>query len=510
MIVLEIRRPMLWAAFFFVAASWLCAQTDQLIEQSRRGKELMAQGRYEEAIPIYRDMVKAMPQNPGLVLNLALAEQMAGHPDRAIPHFTEVLKLQPDNEPALTSLGMARLQLNQPAEALIPLRKLVTLNPKDVNARGMLAGAEMSVNKFADAATQYRELTTLAPSDPKTWYGLGKAYEASAGVTFDRLTKVAPESGYVAFLVADSRLQRRQYRSAFFFYREAEKQMPDLPGLHAGIARVYRSTGHEDWAAAEEKRDAELIAKVDCRQQAQACHFTKGEYLAATKTAATSTMPSLFWAARAYNELAVRAFAQLGQLPESPELHAVKAQILHDHGQHLESAKEWQAALTLAPDHDDPRLKTELASALFMGRDYNAAIPLLEHLLPTDPQSPDLNFMLGESLWRTQQADKALPHLNAALKENTGMLPAHAALGLALVSLNRNDEAVSHLEKALALDDDGSLHYSLAKAYQAAGNTERARENMQEYEKIRRRNAEVDANLAKEAEIVAPTQAPAR
>ena len=91
------RRLVLRAAFFsFVSVNGARGQTDQLAEQSRLGKELMAQGRFEEAIPIYQGMVKAMPQNPGLILNLALAEQMAGHPDQAIPHFESALKLQPN------------------------------------------------------------------------------------------------------------------------------------------------------------------------------------------------------------------------------------------------------------------------------------------------------------------------------------------------------------------------------------------------------------------------------
>ena len=498
---------MLRAAFFFVLlVSPGFPQTDGLAEQSRRGKDLMAQGRFEDAIGVYREMVKALPGNPGLVLNLALAEQMAGHPDQAIPHFETVLKAEPNSIPALTSLGMAHLQLNQPGQALVPLKKVITLEPKDVNVRGMLAGAEMTLSRFDEAAAQYRAVTKLAPDDSKAWYGLGKAYEALATARFNELTKLAPQSAYVASLVADSRVQRRQYRSAFFFYKEAEKSTPDLPGLHAGLARVYRQTGHPDWAAAEEKLDAD----PDCKTQTQACRFLHGDYLGATKVA-SKTEASLFWAARAYNQLAIDSFAKLGQMPESPELHALKAQIFHDHGQDLEAAKEWRAAIAIAPDPNDPRLKAELANALFLAQDYAAAMPIIQQFLERDPAAADWNFMMGESLWRTQQAEKALPYLERALKSDPKMLPAHAALGLALVSLGRNSEAIPHLESAASLDDDGSLHYSLARAYQAAGDKERARTSMEEYTRIKKRNEEVNGELAKEAEITAPaTAAPGR
>ena len=55
------RRSVLRAAFFFLVPAWLVsAQTDALEEQSRRGKDLMAQGRFEDAAGVYRAMVKAM------------------------------------------------------------------------------------------------------------------------------------------------------------------------------------------------------------------------------------------------------------------------------------------------------------------------------------------------------------------------------------------------------------------------------------------------------------------
>ncbi|MFL6465373.1 MAG: tetratricopeptide repeat protein [Bryobacteraceae bacterium] len=508
MIVSQHTRRLVFRAAFvlFTVLSPALSQSEQLEEQSRRGKELMSQGRFDEAADIYREMIKALPGNSGLILNLGLAEEMGGHFDKAIPHFQAVLKNQPNNVPALTSLAMSHLQLNQPAAALAPLNKLITLEPKNVDARGMLAGAEMGLGHFENAAQQYRQLTMLAPSDAKAWYGLGKAYESLAASSFERLSKLDAQSGYVALLLGEARMQQRQYRSAFFFYREAEKKLPQLPGLHSGIAQVYRSTGHADWASAEEQREPNL-ASAACKSPADsACHFAHGDFLTAAKAASGNPLnaPALFWATRSYNALALQSFERLGQLPESIELHALKAQILRDHGQNLEASKEWSAALAIAPDRNDPRLKTELATSLFLARDYQSAIPVIKELLSVNADAPDLNFMLGESLWRTQQADAALPYLEHALQKSPEMLPAHAALGLALASLNKNTEAIPHLEKAVSLDNDGSLHYSLARVYRASGNTTQAKANMEEYSKIQRHNAEVSNAVANESEITAP------
>ena len=498
------RRSGFRAAFLFLSILGpALAQSDQLAEQSRHGKELMSQGRFEEAATVYQQMVKELPGNPGLLLNLGLAEEMSGHPDRAIPRFEGVLKSQPGSIPALTSLAMSHLQLNQPAAAIPPLEKLLALDAKNLNSRGMLAGAELSLDRFQEAAAQYRQLTKLAPSDPKAWYGLGKAYEGLASQSFDRLSKLDNQSGYVALLLAEARVQQRQFRSAFFFYREAEKKAPDVPGLYSGLAQVYRNTGHADWAVIEQEREATLDTRSCQSQTSPACLFTQGKFLAAAGTN-QSGAPALFWKTRAYNALAIQSFDQLSRLPESVELHALKAQTLHDHRQDLEASREWKAALALSPGSNDPRLKSELATSLFAARDYQSAIPALQELLRSDPQSPNINFMLGECLSRTQQAEQALTYLNTALQKRPNLLPAHASLGLALASLGKNGEAIPHLEKAAALDDDGSLHYSLARAYQAEGQTGKAKLNLDTYKSIQQKNADANGTVASESEITAP------
>ena len=472
-----------------------------LAAESHRAKELMADRRFAEAIPIYEHLVKAVPGNPGLLLNLALAEEMAGQHARSIPNFEAVLKAQPDNIPALISLSMALLQLNQSREALAPLRKLVTLDPTDQNALGMLAGAELSQNLFEDAAGHYRKLTDADAAIPAPGLGLGKLMSRSLRRTFDRLNKSAPQSPYIAIFLADTRLQRRQYRSAFFFYREAQSKLPDLPGIHAGLALVYRNTGHDDWAASEEKLEQALPAP-DCNAQTSECAYRSGHFLDAAQSASANSPASLFWATKAYNQLAVQAFDRLSQLPESVQIHALKAQILHDHKQNLEAANEWRAALKLAPD--DATVKLQLATALFDANDYQSAIPLLEEELTKEPKSPDVNYLLGASLWRTEQPEKALPYLQFSVQGHATNLPADAALGLTLVALNRNAEAIAFLKKAFPLDADGGLHYSLARAYRGAGQTQLANEAMQQYQKIQKQNQEINDQLAKEAEISAP------
>ena len=495
-------RAACFCALAGLCAGLLAAQNEDLAALSRTVKQLMAGGHFEEAIPLCEQLVKAMPGSPGLVLNLGLAEEMAGHPGKAVPRFEEVLQVEPGNVPALTSLATVQLQLNHPQLALVPLKKLLSLEPSNHDARGMFAGALMGVDRFDEAAEQYRKLTAEDATDVKAWYGLGKAYESLADRSLKRISQHAPESPYAAALIAYSRLDRQQYPSAFFFFRQAEEKLPKLRGLHAALAKIYQETGHTEWAAIEEKEE-ERLPPPSCSADPAECYFVQNRYLESAKAAAANlTTPSLFWGAKAYHQLALEAFARLGGLPESVESHALKAQLFHGHNQEIEAANEWRAALRLAPGNK--RLETELATSLFLAHDYQPAMLLIQELLPGENSSPDLNFMMGESLLRTEQPDRAVPYLETALHENSKMLPAHASLGFALAKLDHGVDAIPHLEKALALDDDGSMHYTLARAYQQAGNPQRSRQLMEEYQGIQKRNLEQKDELAKGTRIAPP------
>ena len=461
-------RAALQLALFCLCAG-LRAQSEDQAKESQHAKELMAAGKYEQAIPVYQELVKAVPGNSGLLFNLALAERMAGRNREAVPHFEMVIKAQPKNR----------------------------------EARETLAAALMDLGRFEQAAAQLRELTAMLPDDPHVWYGLGMSYQGAAEAAFERLQKAGPTSPYVSALVADTRVKRRQFRSAFLFYNEALKQLPNLHGIHAALAEVYRKTGHPEWAAEEDAREAALTPP-DCKVHAAECDFAAGhdvQLMSLPRTAAASA-EALYWQAKAANELAMQAFFRLGQLPESVELHQLKAGIARGQGQHLEAVREWRAALALKPAN--PGLERELAVSLFMAGDYQAALEAARNLAKAQPRSAEIDFLAGDSLLRLEQPEQAIPFLRDALAADSRMLAADASLGLALLRLGKSAEAIPHLRKSLELDDDGSLHFQLANAYRAAGEGEKARATLAQYQEIVKRTQEQKEEIAREAQIGPP------
>ena len=477
-------------------------QEESLALKSQEAKQLMAEGKFQQAIALYRELNEAVPNNPGLKLNLGMALHLVGRKREAIPELEQAVKLDPQLAPAWLFLGTTRLQLGEAAAALKPLRTVLQLQPDQHQARQMLADALLSLDRFEDASDEYHRLASEHPENVQAWYGLGRSYELLSSASFEKLQKLAPESAYVLSLLAEARLREQQFSSAFYLYRRALELMPDLHGLHSAVAEIYRQTGHIEWAETEQQREAALPS-VDCRAPTLECHFIAGHYdelITAAKSARTPE--SFYWTTRAYNELALTAFDRLGQLPPSPELHELKAHIYNNQKKYNEAAAEWRKASELSPA--DLQIKKNLALSLKFGEDYSAALPLFQELLHQQPDSAEFNYFVGDTLLDLQRSREALPLLKRAVLRDPKSLAAHKALARCELATGQPANAIPHLKLVLASDEDGTLHYQLAQAYRANGQVELSKKMLSDYDSMRRSIAARNEAAKQETEITAP------
>jgi tetratricopeptide (TPR) repeat protein len=478
------------------------AQSEQLALKSQRAKEFMAQGNFVEAIALYRDLNQAVPNNPGLMLNLGMALHMAGDERKSISQLEAAVKLDPKLTPAWLFLGAARLRLGQASAAIEPLKMVLRREPDHQDALEMLAAALLSLGRDAQAARQYQKLIDLNPESSSAWYGLGRSYESLSIRAFNALEKTAPESGYWLALMAEARLREQQFSSAFYLYRQALKKSPTMRGLRRQIAEIYRQTGHPEWAQLEEEKEGQL-SQPDCHLPTLECEFRMEQFtVLVASTEGANTPESYYWRSRAYNELALGAFTHLGQLPPSAEQHQLKAYIYDSQKKYTEAAGEWREALKLAPG--DPEIQKQLAISLKFSQDYAGALPLFQALLRRSPGSAELNYLVGDTLLDLERAQEAIPLLKRALERDPKLLSAHKSLARAELAAGNASGAIAHLKLALASDQDGSLHYQLARAYQMNGQTQLAKQMLTDYQKIQGSAAGAREASKQDVEITPP------
>lgn len=472
-------------------------------EVSKKAEAAMNAQKFSEAARLFRRLDEHYPDIPGLKINLGMALYFDGESKEALSFLTRATEMDPSLENGWFFAGMASMELGLADQAVAHLAEYLKRKPIDYDARQIYADALSNLKRHEEAITEYQKVLRGQPENPKAWYGIGTSFEALATRYFDKLDEIAPESGYWLALVADSRVVQKQFASAYFLYRQALEDVPDLRGVHFSISRIYRENGNDEWAAIEEQRESAL-GVPDCEEEELVCSFLKGDFSRVVSEGDTSKPADLYWMIQSYNQLAVAAFSELNQLPSSYEAHVLRAQVEDNLGRYWESVKQWKKALEYEPG--DPFARRQLAVSLYFNRNYEESNKIVHELLEKDPNAPRLNFMAGDILVYQQQLEKAVPYLEKAVNFDESYIAAHSSLGRAYMSLGKAEEAVPHLEKALPTDEDGSIHYQLALAYQRSGQTDKAREMMTTYQEMRSALEEENRQLTEEVKITPPTE----
>ncbi len=442
----------------------------------------MEAGRYQEAISLYRKLVEAIPGNPGMVLNLGLALHSAGSYGEAIKWFKKAADLAPDQAIAWLLLGSDLLQLGRPAEGIKPLERAVEIEPRNATARLLLASAAYDLRRFTQAGEQSRRVAEQEPKNPRAWHLLAMSELALFRDASRRLEEAAPESAYWYALFARSQAEAGRYGRACYYYKLALERRPDLRTCWTALETIYRKSGHPDWAAAAAARRSAL-GPLDCRAHPLECEFAAGHFSKVIATASERRRPeAYYWLARTRSTLALRALSRLARLPQSVELYLVRAEIYGIRKMYAMAVAEMEKAKTLAPG--DTRVQETLAEYLWLSRNYKAAAALLKGLVQKVPLSATLNYELGDSLLKLYDARQAIQYLRASVKVDPGSVAAHAALGRAYMSVGKPELAIPHLKVSLGSDQDGSVHYQLARAYRALGEPAKARQVLADYRKI--------------------------
>ena len=460
-------------------------QSADLRAKSERGKQAMAAGKYEEAVTVYADLARALPSDAGVLMNLGMAQSMAGRPRDAITTLERAVQLKPSLHPAWLFLGTAYLETRQAGNAVRPLVKAVETDPASQKARRMLADAYLTLERFDEADRQLQKLTELDPNDAAAWYAVGHSHETQARRAFDGLGHLAAESPYEYFLSAEVLATQEKFEQAITNYRAALKRLPALrQEALERIAEITQETGSEK-EAAQARRELSGLPPPDCVREKASCEFHAARYRATIAAVrGRKDAEAYFWRIRAHNELALEAFSRLEQLPPSAESHQFRGLMFRNQGRQQESIDELKRAQALVPD--DPRIQRELATSYYLNRDYESAERLFERLLKLEPKSAELQFMYGDTLLQAQKPETAIAHLEAAARVNPEVLPGRAALARAYLQVGRQADAIPHLKAALEIDEDGSLHYQLARAYQATGQAALAKQMLAKYEAMQK------------------------
>jgi len=240
----------------------------------------------------------------------------------------------------------------------------------------------------------------------------------------------------------------------------------------------------------------------------------EGEYEAALRglnglpAAKRNSVEASYWRARCYEMLATAAYLRLYQAdPNSHRLHQLMGDIEAARGHDGKAVEEYRAAIALKPSL--PNLHYSLGHLLWKDLKVPEARVELEAEIALNPHHAGALNDLGDTYLLEHQPDKALPLLERALAADAGNSDIHRDLGTAYSELKDYRKAEEQFKMAIADDHDGSVHYKLARAYQALGQKEdAAREFAISTSLNRESHSKLEKQTERLAEITKATQEP--
>ncbi|HNU04607.1 MAG TPA: tetratricopeptide repeat protein, partial [Anaerolineae bacterium] len=126
--------------------------------QVERGKQLFAEGRYQEALPIFQQVVAANPAIADARQGLGRTLFALGDCDGAVEQQGQAVQLLPING-TFTVFGDMLRECGRVDEAIAAYQRAVELDPQDVRTHFVLAQAYMAQGRTEEAIREFN--TTL-------------------------------------------------------------------------------------------------------------------------------------------------------------------------------------------------------------------------------------------------------------------------------------------------------------------------------------------------------------
>ena len=452
----ELRRsieldPKQSAAWFALGIAYL----DQLESDSRTmtmqnknsayaqalfAESLVKQLRYTEAATQYQSVLTADNQPPCMRSEVGFLHLRQADDQGAASEFSAERKLHP--ECTLALLGLARLDIDagQDDGALTILDQALKAD------QGFFAS---SVSVLFEGMPSERRTSFLHVADE----------QQSSG-------KI--ELGLYAEL---------SYSSAIQVIDEKSKSQASLLNGSASLA-----SAKEDYSMGRYGDCANRVKKdlsghdVDALLMLACCSFFTGKYeLTSDTTDVMRELPSqptaatLYWAIKANEKLAFESLARYQELePNSARSHILLGDIYRQRDRSEDAQKEYIDALTLSPS--DSAALQGLATAYLQEAKVEQAIDTARKALERSPADPDVNLIMGEALITEHKFGDAEPFLLKALEAKPQVLPhVHALLGRVYEANGKTQDAIDQLKMGAGSDQDGSIHYQLARLYMQTG-----------------------------------------
>lgn len=432
------------------------ARAEQLL-----GESYSASNEWPSAVLRFQNALAAAAATSGVHLELGEVLLRQGKLNRAAEEFEQELRLRPQSLGAVVRRGEVTLLQGDVEKALQEWTRALTT---DEARTEMILGIRET--GFGDAAfaqlpeAQVKKLDDLAAE-------LRSRDSAAAHIA---LAFVAAQNGETLLAAEEAAKARgntsQAHETAACSEAEAQRLLDQerFTAAKDCLRRLLRGTLPADSPL---RIAVALFETADYQESLEA--------LTKLPLATRSSPEAAYWRARVYEKMATAAYLRLYQAdPNSYRMRQLMGDLAAARNDDPKAVEEYQAAIALRPSL--PNLHYSLGHVFWKEMKVPETRVEFEAELKINPRHPGALNELGDTYLLEHQAEKALPYLTEAVALEPHNPDFHRDMGTAYGDLQQYPKAAAEYLLALPGDTDGSVHYKLARVYQAMGQKQKAAE----------------------------------
>jgi tetratricopeptide (TPR) repeat protein len=148
----------------------------ELASRAGRAATFLLDSKYDEAFPIFEQLLKEYPQTSYIHYAYASALESLSRYDDAKAQLLTEAKVTPASALPYISLALINLKLHRADEALTAGQRAVQLGPENFRAHYALGRAWLEQGNAAEAVRELETASRLEPNSPEVHYNLALAY----------------------------------------------------------------------------------------------------------------------------------------------------------------------------------------------------------------------------------------------------------------------------------------------------------------------------------------------
>ncbi len=446
---------------------------------------LQNRGQGEEALAIFRDLVRLRPNNgshracyANLLKDRGNQNVARDQIDRAVADLEVLNRLKTGQRGVHFALGNAMNYQGKADEAIAEYRIVIDLKPDDVGAHLNLGAALYGQGKVEEAIAEFRTAIRVDPGHFLAHNNLGVALSIQGKVEeaiaeYHAAIRLNPDHHYAHNNLAKTLHDQGKFDAAIAELRTAIRLKPDYSEAHGNLGSALGDQGKLDEAIAEYRTAIRL--KPDWADP----HSNLG--------GALQDQGKL-------NEAIAEYHTALRLKPDDAKVHYNFGHALQKQRKLDEAIAEYRAAIRLKLEFAGAH--NNLGAALQDQGKLDEAIAEFRTAIRLKPDYSEAHGNLGSALGDQGKLDEAIAEYRTAICLNPDYADVHNNLGNALSYQGKLDGAIAEYRTALRLKpDDADAHYNLGRALRGQGKLDEAITEYREALRLRPPYAEAHCNL---------------